>query len=169
MPCRTRIKPAIMSMYEQKKQFMGENDMKKIRNNKKYLLITVLLVCLAMIVMTGCGSSAVQYDDNGNASITSKWHLVQFTVNGETTVVADQPWWIKVMFRDKNPAFSSSDGISCVFSNNGKPRNGRMSFSDGVYHIAFSDTKVGMEATITGSKMVLVNDKGTLELIFEAR
>jgi len=140
-----------------------------MRKKQTILILMTAVICL-VFAMTGCGSAqAVSLDESGNAPITSAWKLVQFTVNGKVTKMADEPWWVKVMLNDKNPKFSSSDGVKCVFSNNGKSHEGQMTLEDGVYNIAFGNAEASMEAVISGKTLVITSKNGTLEFVFETK
>ena len=67
-----------------------------------FLVIAFSFACLFM----GCGSKAVSLDADGNAPITSNWRLVSYTVNGNTTVVKDLHWFIKVFLSSKTASES---------------------------------------------------------------
>jgi len=125
--------------------------------------VAVVCMVLAMhCVLWGCGNST---DADGRALITSKWVLVEWTVNGKTTVIKDDP--IAALTVDKQPAFSSSDGSSCVFSNNGKSHKGTLEYQgDGKYRVSFTDVKP-VNLVITGNRLNLSNDAKTFEIVFE--
>ena len=141
--------------------------MKKVIRKNRILLM--LMIAVSVAVLAGCGSKKAELDASGNAPITARWRLVQFTVNGKVTRINEQPWWMKVLFAGKNPSFSSPDGVKCVFSNNGKARDGRISLEDGVYHITFDGATAGLNGVISGRILTITNEKGTLEFIFETQ
>ena len=129
-----------------------------MRLGRRLLLGCMLLAMLSL--MCGCGSSP-----DGGVPINSKWELVQWTVNGKTTVVKDNP--IAKLTADKQPAFSSSDGSSCVFSNNGKSHKGTLEYKgEGKYRVTFSKGNP-VNLVITGNQLSLSNDAKTFEIIFE--
>ena len=143
----------------------GSSNKRKKHFAAVFLFIAVSFACL----FTGCGSKAVSLDADGNAPITSSWRLVSYTVNGSTTVVKDLHWFIKVFLSSKNPHFSCKDGVNCVITNNGKEYKGTVAYEDGVYNITLGQNTGAMTAVITGKTLTMVNAKGTLEFVFEAK
>lgn len=142
-----------------------ETDVKK--SMKKTVLLLFGLV-LAMCMFCGCGAKT-SYDADGNAAITSKWRIREFTVKGTTTKIYEQPFWLQIIAAGDNPRFSCSDGINCEFTNLGKSHSGTVSFEDGVYKISFGEASNALTGVITGNLLEITNDKGTLSLVFEAR
>ena len=132
---------------------------------KKYL--SILIAMLATIICFGCGSATTY--TNGNADITSDWKLLEMTTSSGTTVIANDPLILQIYFANKNPSFKSYDGVTAVFSNNGKSHDATLNLlDDGRYQIDFSTGKY-MYATIVGDEMTIVNETGTLKLVFQAK
>ncbi len=129
----------------------------------------VLMLCCIFVLSTvllGCGST-VKMDETGNASITSEWYLVEFTVNGTTTRPSDEPFLVRLFTAGMNPAFSCRDGKNCTFRNGKKSHNGTVTEEGGEYTIIYDDTSKPMKGRIDGNQLTLTNEKGTLEFIFE--
>ena len=94
------------------------------------------------------------------------WKLVQFTVKGETTKASSLP---KNDLETVAPRFSFSDGTHVIFHNGMKDHSGTVREENGQYIITYDDTTQGMIATVSGDKLTIVNEKGTLEFVFEVR
>ncbi len=128
------------------------------------LLCILILSCL----LSGCGSgSETVYDEDGNASITSEWRLVEFTVNDNTTVIANDPPLVRIFTAHLNPAFSCPDGTNCTLRNGRKSHSGTVTKEDGKYMITFDDTSVAMIGEISGNVLTLQKAGGKLEIVFK--
>ena len=120
-----------------------------MRLGKRVILGCVMLVRISLLC--GCGGAA----EGEETPITSKWELVQWTIDGKTTVIKDDP--IAKLATDKHPAFSSSDGSSCIFSNNGKTHKGTLEYEgDGRYTARFPNLKP-VKLVVTGNRLSLSN------------
>jgi len=137
---------------------------------RKKLLVLLSAAVLSLAVF-GCAAAdndnaaSPSPDENTQAAdIASDWELVEFTVNGETTT-ADELDDVA----DIAPAFTCTDGTSCVISNNGSDHPGTLTLvEDGQYTISFDDTEHDMTAQITGDTLTLTNDTGTVEMVFRS-
>ena len=49
------------------------------------MLVTIFMMCM----LCACGKKV---DENGDALITSDWKLVEYTVNGSRSVMAETEW-----------------------------------------------------------------------------
>jgi len=142
--------------------------------NKK-LLLAVGSMMLAGLLLFGCGdkdaavqsgndAAATEAENADDAAITAKWTLVEFTTESGTTKYED----LSEADQAISPKFRTEDGKTCVFSLEGKDHNGTITEKDGTYVIAYDDTDRTMIATIKGKEMTIVNDTGTLTIIFRA-
>ena len=95
--------------------------------------------------------------------LMKNWKLVQFTVKGETTKAEELPSYD---LENMAPRFTCEDGIHIVFSNGAKDHPGTVSLENGQYILRYDDTTRDMTATLSGDRLTVVNDKGTLEIIF---
>ena len=123
------------------------------------------ILCLALTVLTlfaGCGSK-------GTVDITSKWKISEFTVNGTTTKMDDTPFFVRMFAVTKNPKFVCKDGVNCVLTSSGKAHPGTITQEGDTYVITFPDTSKKMYGRISGDKLMIINEGGTLELVFEAK
>lgn len=132
---------------------------------KKSLSIAVITVFM-MCMLCACGSKT---DENGNALITSDWKLVEYTVNGTRTVMAETEWYVKLFTANMEPAFSTKDGNTCSFSVGGNSHNGTITFDGTEYTIDYDDSQKDMLATIDGDELRIYTADGKLEFIFEAK
>lgn len=136
--------------------------MKTMKKSKVFIVVCCLL--MTAVLICGCGAATT-----GDAPITSKWKLKEYTVNGKTTVIADQSLALRIFSAKDNPSFQCKDGVNCTFTNLRKARKGTVTQEDGKYIITYDNTSVKMIGEIHGNTLTLVNDKGTLELIFETK
>ena len=134
--------------------------------------------CALCFGTVACGNEGV--NDSADASMTAAktteaqpiealmqdWKLVQFTVKGETTKASELP---KNELETMAPRFSFSDGTHVIFHNGMKDHSGTVREENGQYIISYDDTTQGMIATVSGDKLTIVNEKGTLEFVFEVR
>ena len=134
--------------------------------------------CALCFGTVACGNEGV--NDSADASMTAvktteaqpiealmqDWKLVQFTVKGETTKASSLP---KNELETVAPRFSFSDGTHVIFHNGMKDHSGTVREENGQYIISYDDTTQGMIATVSGDKLTIVNEKGTLEFVFEVR
>lgn len=134
--------------------------------------------CALCFGTVACGNEGV--NNSADASMTvaktteaqpiealmQDWKLVQFTVKGETTKASELT---KNELETMAPRFSCSDGTHVVFRNSNKAHNGTVREENGKYAITYDDTYQAMIATVSGDRLTLVNEKGTLEIIFEVR
>ena len=126
------------------------------RLRKNYFILVVFLL-IVMCIIGACGKK----ENSDEISITSNWKLVSFTVNGEKTEVKDG------FDSSLYPTFSCPDGVNCVVSNGKEGHHGTIEEVDGKYMITFDGSSlVGMEGTISGNTLTLVNPKGTVEMVF---
>ena len=131
-----------------------------MRRGRRVILWFMLLMMISLF--GGCGSAP-----EDETPITSKWELVEWTIGGKTTVIKDDP--IANLTTDMLPAFSSSDGSSCVFSNNGNTHKGTLEYEgNGKYKATFSNLKP-VNLVITGKRLCLSNDQRSYEIVFETK
>lgn len=135
--------------------------MKHLRVKKAYRYIAaVLSAMLVLSLSVACGSTSDEI------SITSKWKLEEYTVNGNTTRVADEGFLEKVLFSSSDPKFVCKDGVNCTFSLNKVDHKGTITDNDGIYVIDFSDTYKNLFARIDGDKLIMINEAGTVKFVF---
>ena len=129
----------------------------------------LILSCIFAIVaiLAGCGTKG-RMDEAGNTSITSEWHLVEFTVKGNTTRPAEEPFLVRLFTVGMDPKFSCKDGVNCTFTNGRKSHNGTVREEEGAYMITFDDTTKQMKGVITDNRLTLTNEKETVKIVFEA-
>ncbi len=128
-------------------------------------LIAVLSSFLIVAAgMFGCGNKASE-----EVTITSKWELVEFSVNGKVTNTSGESFLFKLMTDSSNPKFVCNDGVNCVFSLGKKKHRGKITEQDGIYIIDFDDSYKNMTARIDGDNLILTNESETLEITFVAR
>ena len=132
---------------------------------KKTFGILAVTACM-MFMLCACGSKT---DENGNALITSDWKLVEYTVNGTRTVMAETEWYVKLFTANMEPAFSTKDGSTCTFSVGGNSHNGTITFDVTEYTIDYDDSQKDMLATIDGDELRIYTADGKLEFIFVAK
>lgn len=132
---------------------------------KKKLNIVFAVICM-LCMLCACGSKV---DENGDALITSDWKLVEYTVNGSRTVIADLEWYVKIFTAHMEPEFSSKDGNTCTFSLGGSSHNGTLTFDGDEYTIDYDDSHKDMLAKIDGDELRIYTADGKLEFIFEAK
>lgn len=134
--------------------------------------------CALCFGTVACGNEGV--NDSADASMTAAktteaqpiealmqdWKLVQFTVKGETTKASELP---KNELETMAPRFSCSDGTHVIYHNSMKDHSGTVREENGQYIITYDDTTQGMIATVSGDKLTIVNEKGTVEFVFEVR
>ena len=133
---------------------------------------TVHILCILLfsaVILCGCGKSTAEFDQNGNALITSQWQLAQMTVRGSKTDFRDVPDSVWGGAASDHPAFVCTDGVNCVFSGNGTDHKGKLAPKDNGYIITFSDGYKSLTAVISGNVLTLSNDGGTFEIVFETK
>lgn len=136
--------------------------MKTMKKSKVFIIICCLL--LTAILICGCGGATT-----GDAPINSKWKLKEFTVNGKTTVMAEQNLILRIISANEIPSFKCKDGVNCTFTNLQKSHNGTITQKDGRYIISYDNTNAKMIGEIHGNTLMLENEEGTLRLIFETK
>ena len=110
-----------------------------------------------MFVFTGCGSTK----DNGDKRFTYDWKISSMTNRTDTIYFSEN--------EPLAPEFSSSDGISCVFTNNGKSHNGTIEKKEeDIYTIKFEDSNALMEAEISEDTLTITINDGAMILVFKA-
>lgn len=132
---------------------------------KKKLFTTLCCALLTAGLLCGCGRDGEAKGGTADSALASDWELASFTVNGETTNAADMVPEV----RKKAPGFTCSDGVNCVFSNNGKDHPGTVKEENGKYVIEFDDTDQDMICTIDGDTLTIVNSKGTVTTVFKKK
>lgn len=148
---------------------------------KRNFSMKVGSVLAAAVLLSGCGQDAPSAQTAQQASttqvtqeieatqaevsLTSDWELVEFTVNGTTSKAAD----MDVQERKDAPAFRCEDGEHCVVNMSGKDHNGTIKEEGGQQVIHFDNTEVTMTAEVSGNTLTLVNDKGTVTMIFQTK
>ena len=99
-----------------------------------------------------------------NSEISSKWTLVEYTVNGQNVKAEN----LSSAEKEISPSFVCKDGKSCVLSLNGKDHKGHITYLErGKYSISFDDANQGMTANISGKKLTLTSDSKNITIIFE--
>ncbi len=126
------------------------------------VLVTIFMMCM----LCACGKKV---DENGDALITSDWKLVEYTVNGSRSVMAETEWYVKLFTIGMEPAFSTKDGTTCTFSVGGKEHTGTLTYDGDVYNIVYNDSQKGMIADIDGDELRIYTADGNLEFIFVAK
>ncbi len=129
------------------------------RKNMKRI-VCILLTVLVLTVLTGCGSDSK--DADGNARITSKWKLIEMSVNGSTDT--DETF----LAMEEAPKFTCDDGKTFVFSNMKKSHSGKLQEDEDGYTLKFDDKTVDMKAVIDGDKLTITIPNKTTKLVFEA-
>jgi hypothetical protein len=126
--------------------------------------IVFVLALIGMVFMvSGCGQS-------GDAKITSKWKISEMMVNGKVTREADYSPIVRLFTSKDAPKFKvSKDGASCVLTIGQKNHKGTVTEEDGKYIIDFDDSYSNMIGEISGNKLSLTNEKGTVLLLFETK
>ena len=129
----------------------------------------IIEICLFMLIglLTGCGKSGS--GDAEDAAITSKWKLVEFAVNRETTRPSDEPFYVRLFTSGMNPAFSCKDGENCVFHLGNKDREGTVVKEDDKYIIYYGESKKPMIGRIEGKQLVLSDENEKLKFVFETK
>ena len=124
-----------------------------------------IVCCLffVILIVTGCGSKV---DSDGNFTLDSNWKLVEYSFNGNTTNVKDDP--TAQLAADKAPDFKCSDGKNITFSLNGKDHSGKATREGDGYRITFDDTYKPLIATINGNKLSMKTENNKVEFVFEA-
>ena len=132
---------------------------------KKRIRSVIGILCLLSVIVMLCGGCA----SSATPDITSDWKISEFTVNGKTTKEDETPFLVKVFTSSQNPRFVCRDGVNCVFSLGDKKHPGTVTKEGDQYIINYADTTKLMYGTISGNKLMLKNESGTLELIFETK
>lgn len=119
---------------------------------KRKHIVLCLVMILTMLVFTGCGSK----EEKGDKRFTYDWKIYSIESNGKTTYIEAHTIY--------GPKFSSSDGVTCVFSNNGKDHNGTLTkLDEDLYSLEFEDSKADTKVEISEDTMTLtINDKMVL-------
>ena len=91
-------------------------------------------------------------------------------VNGKVTREADYSPIVRLFTSKDAPKFKvSKDGASCVLTIGQKNHKGTVTEEDGKYIIDFDDSYSDMIGEISGNKLSLTNEKGTVLLLFETK
>lgn len=123
--------------------------------NKKSIVLCIIMMFM-LFVFAGCGSTK----EAGDIRFTYDWKLYSITDEKGTIVYSDYDIFA--------PKFSSSNGITCTFTNNGKSHNGTLEKKDdNNYTIRFDDTDVPMDAEITDDTLTLTIKDGAMVLVFK--
>ncbi len=132
---------------------------------KKYIF--GICVFLLIGLLAGCGKSGS--DDTGDAAITSKWKIVEFTVNGETSRPTEEPFYVRLFIAGMDPAFSCKDGENCVFHLGKKDHKGTVVQEDDKYVIYYDDTKKPMIGRIEGKQLIISDENDKFQFVFETK
>ena len=137
--------------------------------------ICLLFVFVFLVILSGCSPADLippdPREDMSNDPITQEWKIIEYTVNGETVVLEDDPAIVNVMMASKQPAFSCTDGVNCTFSVNGKSKDGTVSKDGDEYTITFPDPKSSsLKGTIDENNQLTLEIVGkTAVMVFEAK
>lgn len=117
-----------------------------------------MLVC-AMLLCVGC-SDKKNDKIKGDERFTYDWYMYSLTGDKGTTYSSQgDPYAAK---------FESSDGESCVFTNNGKPHNGTLTKIEGNrYNLVFDDSKAHVEAEISDDTLTIDFSNGKIVVVFK--
>ena len=157
-----------LSICSRKNERKAERYICKRKSEGKMKRHFLSLICTVIIslVLSGCGAGS-RLDGSGNASITSDWYLVEFTVNGTTTKPSDDPFLVRLFTAGMNPKFKCKDGENCTFSYGKKSRAGTVAEDSGEYTIMFDDTTKSLKGVISGNILTITDEKEKLRFVFE--
>ena len=130
--------------------------------NRGRLLIGCLVLLSALL--GACQKDGKEVEGE-NASLTSDWELVEYTVKEKTTRADELDEEVLKLA----PAFRCEDGENCIVSNLGKDHFGVITEDQEQYLIRFDDTEETMTVQITGDTLTMVNSKGTVSFVFRAK
>ena len=133
----------------------------KERKMKKKTLSIVMALLMVVSMLTACATK--------ETTITSKWVVTEYEVNGKVTNVENDNWLLRLTAKDVEPQFVCKDGVNCTFSLNGKDHQGTLTEQDGGYRIDFNDTYKSFNASISGDRLELVNEAGTVRIEFKQK
>lgn len=124
--------------------------------NKKNVVVYGILM-LTMLVFAGCKGAG----DEADKRFTYDWELYSITSDGKTVVYTEQDQAFA-------PEFSSSDGVTCTFTNKGNEHKGTIEKKEGsLYTIQFEDSSASMEAELTDDTLTLTINGGSMVLLFK--
>ena len=132
---------------------------------KKRILIIICTMALSLVLF-GCGSKN-EFDEEGNALISSDWHLREFTVNDSSTNVKEEGFLLRLLTVWSNPKFKCKDGTNCTFSYGKRALTGTVTEEDGEYTITFDEKVKTFKGTISGNTLTLTSGNGKLRFVFE--
>ena len=130
----------------------------------KKLLAVILSIVMCLTLLCACGRKT---DENGNTLITSNWKCVSYYVNGQRTVLSEQPFWVRLITSNDIPRFRTGDGETFTFNILQKKYTGNLTLNeDGTYKL---DTGKGkpLFGKIEGNTLTLYSDTASLEIVFE--
>lgn len=115
-----------------------------------------MIVVFSMFVFAGCAG----INNKGDKRFTYDWKAYSMTNNGSTMYIHETDPVI--------PEFSSSDGKTCIFTNNGKSLSGTIEKKEGNRFNIKLETDVIIEAEISEDTLTLSFNRGQIILVFKA-